>query len=194
MPQLKHTLAARLEQIGNGFLEAARSGYPEQIEAAAAAIAQAFATGGKLLAFGNGGSAADAEHFCAELVVRFQDTRRALPAVALVSNASILTACANDFSYEAVFARQIEALGAAGDVAFAISTSGHSPNVIRGLEAARRRGLCTILLTGPQPGGAREHCDVLLCAPGADTARIQELHVATYHLICESLDQRFATP
>ena len=192
MPQLKHTTAAKLEQIGHGFLEAARSHYPVEIEAAATAIGDALASGHKLLVFGNGGSAADAQHFCAEMVVRFQHKRRALPAISLVTDTSVLTACANDFSFDAVFARQIEALGVPGDVAFAISTSGDSLNVIRALEAARGQGLHTILLTGPRRGAACDHCDVLLAAPGADTARIQELHLAAYHLICELLDERFS--
>jgi D-sedoheptulose 7-phosphate isomerase len=191
---LKHTLAARLEEIGQGFLEAARSDFPAQIEAAAAAIGDALASGRKLLAFGNGGSAADAEHFCGELVVRFQAERRALPAIALVSNPSVMTACANDVSYDSVFARQIEALGAPGDVAFGISTSGNSASVVCALEAARRQGLCAILLTGPNRGRATAHCDLLLSAPGATTARIQELHLAAYHLISELLDQRFSSP
>jgi len=185
------TLAARLTEIGELFQKAAASDYPAQIEKAAEIIADALAGGHKLLAFGNGGSASDAQHFCGELVVRFQTHRRALAALALVNDPAVLTACANDFAYREVFARQIEALGQKGDVAFALSTSGSSPNVIRALEVARAQGLVTILLTGPNPGPAREFCDVLVSAPGENTARIQELHLAAYHLIAEFLDLRF---
>jgi D-sedoheptulose 7-phosphate isomerase len=184
-------LASRLAEIGELFQQAAGSDFPAQIERAAALVADALASGHKLLAFGNGGSATDAQHFCGELVVRFQTHRRALAALALVNDAAVLTACANDYSYREVFARQIEALGKKGDVAFALSTSGSSPNVIRALEVARAQGLTTILLTGPHPGPAREFCDVLVSAPGENAARIQELHLAAYHLISELLDQRF---
>jgi D-sedoheptulose 7-phosphate isomerase len=189
---MKHALRARFEEIGNGFLEAAQSAYPQQIATAADVIARSMEAGGKLLVFGNGGSAADAQHFAGELVVRFQTTRRALPAIALVTDSVVLTACSNDVSFDTVFARQLEALGAPGDVAFAISTSGNSPNVVCALETARRRKLHTILLTGTQPGKAAACCDLLLAAPGANTARIQEVHVASYHMICELLDARFS--
>lgn len=182
-------IASTLKEIGRSFSEAAESGYAEAVAAAASAIGDAFERGNKLLVFGNGGSAADAQHLCAELVVRFVKERRPLPAIALTCDASVLTACANDYSYAEVFARQIEALGLPGDVAVAISTSGKSPNVIRALEAARSRGLSTILVTGP--GISPDNCDVVVSAPGSNTARIQELHLAAYHLICELLDARF---
>jgi len=191
MQQQTSALAAKLAEIGELFQQAAASGYPAQIEQAAVAIGDALATGHKLLAFGNGGSATDAQHFCGELVVRFQTHRRALAAIALVSDSAVLTACANDYSYREIFARQIEALGQPGDVAFALSTSGSSPNVIRALEVARERGLVAILMTGPHPGPAREFCDLVVAAPGDSTARIQEMHLAGYHLIAELLDLRF---
>ena len=185
------TLATRLAEIGELFEQAAASEYPAQIERAALLIGDALQQGHKLLAFGNGGSATDAQHFCGELVVRFQTHRRALAALALVSDAAVLTACANDYSYREVFARQIEGLGQPGDVAFAISTSGSSPNVVRALEVARSQGLTTILLTGLNPGPARDCCDLLISAPAGNTARIQELHLAAYHLISELMDVRF---
>src|SRR5712691_9987786 len=191
MPNQTSTLAARLAEIGDLFQQAAGSDFPSQIEQAATLIADALANGHKLLAFGNGGSATDAQHFCGELVVRFQTHRRALAAIALVNDAAVLTACANDYTYREVFARQIEALGQKGDVAFALSSSGSSPNVIRALEVARAQGLVTILLTGPHPGPARDFCDLLVSAPGENTARIQEMHLAAYHLIAELLDVRF---
>jgi D-sedoheptulose 7-phosphate isomerase len=185
-------IALRLKEIGRMFSEVSESGYAGTVAAAAAAIGDALERGNKLLVFGNGGSAADAQHICGELVVRFERERRPLPAIALSSDAAVLTACANDYSYAEVFARQIEALGVAGDVALGISTSGSSPNVVRGLEAARSRGMFTILLTGPSKGKAADCCDLVLAAPGCNTARVQELHLASYHLICEILDARFS--
>ncbi|HEY7338656.1 MAG TPA: SIS domain-containing protein [Bryobacteraceae bacterium] len=190
-PQRSAT-STRLGEIGRMFSEAADSGFPEAIEAAAAAIGDAIENGHKLLVFGNGGSAADAQHLCGELVVRFERERRALPAIALTCDAAVLTACSNDYEYAEIFARQIAALGTPGDVALGISTSARSPNVIRGLEAARSKGMFTILLTGAQSCAATPICDLVLAAPGDKTARIQELHLAAYHLICEILDARFS--
>jgi D-sedoheptulose 7-phosphate isomerase len=191
------TTSLRLREIAEVFSQAAKSAFPESIESAAASIGDALEKGGKLLVFGNGGSAADAQHLCGELMVRFQQERRPLPAIALVSDAAVLTACANDFDYEQIFARQIAALGAPGDVALAISTSGESPNVVRALETARSRRMFTILLTGAaacSKGCPAARCaDLVLAAPAAATARIQELHLAAYHLICEILDARFSS-
>ena len=183
-------IASRLKEIGRGFLEAGESGYAESIEIVATAIGDALARGNKLLIFGNGGSAADAQHISAELVVRFERERRPLPAIALTCDTSVLTACSNDYAYTEVFARQIEALGLPGDVALGISTSGTSRNVLRAFEVAKSRGLVTILITGP--GRPSNGCDLVLAAPGGNTARIQELHLASYHLICEILDARFS--
>jgi len=186
------SVALRLKEISGTFAAASESGYAESISKAGIVIGDALERGNKLLVFGNGGSAADAQHICGELIVRFERERRPLPAIALAGDAAVLTACANDYSYQEVFARQIDALGTAGDVAFAISTSGASPNIIRGLQAARTRGMVTILLTGPSPGKASDGCDLVVAAPGRNTARVQELHLAGYHLICEILDARFA--
>ncbi len=185
-------VARYFEEIGAAFTLAAASGYPAQVEEAGARIADALKARRKLLVFGNGGSAADAQHICGELVVRFRSERRALPAIALGCDAAVLTASGNDYSFAEVFVRQIEALGEPGDVALGISTSGNSPNIVRAFEVARRRGLFTILLTGPVEGKACGVCDLVLAAPGGNTARIQELHVASYHAICEMIDQRFA--
>lgn len=167
--------------------------YAAEVAQAAVVIGDAFAAGGKLLAFGNGGSASDAQHLCGELVVRFQNHRRALPAISLCSDPAVLTACGNDYSYRHVFARQVEALGNAGDIAAAISTSGESENVIAALQTARERGLRSVLFTGPKPSRAAEIADHVLRAPGSNTARIQELHLASYHAICELLDVRFSS-
>lgn len=167
--------------------------YAADVARAAAVIGDAFKRGNKLLAFGNGGSASDAQHLCGELVVRFQKHRRGLPAVSLCSDPAVLTACGNDYSYSRVFARQVEALGNPGDIAVAISTSGESENVIQALQTAAERGLQAILFTGKKNCRAASHAGIVLRAPGANTARIQELHLASYHAICELLDARFSS-
>lgn len=186
------TVAAHFDEVAQLFRKAAQSGFPAQVGEAAARIGDAFEQGNKLLIFGNGGSASDAQHLCGELVVRFKRNRRALPAMALCCDAAVMTACGNDFSYEDIFARQIEALGQPGDVALGISTSGNSLNVMRAFEAARARGLATILLTGQKQGPACNGCDLVLAAPAPDTACVQELHLAAYHSMCELLELRFA--
>lgn len=173
------------------FENASQSAFPEAVAEAARLLGDAYERGGKLLVFGNGGSAADAQHLCGELVVRFQKNRRALGAIALCCDAAVMTACANDFAYVEVFARQIEALGRSGDIALGISTSGSSPNVLKGLQTARSLGLQTILLTGQIALENAAQFDLVLAAPGSNTARIQELHLAAYHMICELIDDRF---
>jgi D-sedoheptulose 7-phosphate isomerase len=155
---------------------------------AASSIVQALGAGGKVLAFGNGGSAGDAQHLVAELVGRFQKERAGFAAVALTADSSLLTSVANDYGFERVFARQIDALGAAGDVAFGISTSGVSPNVIAALEAARARGLRTIALTGRDGGKAGRVADVHINVPDDCTARVQEVHITLIHAICEIVE------
>jgi D-sedoheptulose 7-phosphate isomerase len=179
------------EEMASLFLRVAESEYPKNIEKAAQLIGDTFEAGGKLLIFGNGGSASDAQHLAGEMVVRFQTNRCALPALALSADSTVLTACANDFAYSQIFARQVEAFGAPGDVALGISTSGKSSNVICGLEAARRQHLQTILLTGASGAQSEGEWDLVLAVPSVITARIQEVHLATYHLICEFIDQRF---
>jgi len=156
---------------------------------AAAAVSAALTRGGTLLAFGNGGSAADATHIAAELVGRFLEERRALAAVSLSDNASAVTAIANDYGYEYVFARQIEALGRAGDVALGLSTSGRSANVVAGLEAARAAGLTTIALTGGDGGPVGACADLSIVAPSEATPRIQECHTTIAHVLCELIEQ-----
>jgi D-sedoheptulose 7-phosphate isomerase len=164
--------------------------YFSNVTAACAALHEAFVSGGKVLVFGNGGSATDAQHIAAELVGRFATLdRKALPAIALTTNQAIITAWSNDHSFEDVFARQIEALGRPGDVAWGISTSGNSPNVVKALKRARAIGLTTIGLTGQGGGLVAEHCDVLIAAPLTETPRIQEVHLITYHAICARLEE-----
>ncbi len=188
IPQL--SIAQRFLEVAQSFLQAAESNYPAAVERAANRIADVFEDGKKLLLFGNGGSASDAQHLCAELVVRFEKNRRALPAIALCSDGAALTACGNDYSFKDVFARQIEALGQPGDVALGISTSGNSPNVLEALGVARKLGLLTILLTGSQNGPACREAGIVLAAPGQNTARIQEFHLVSYHCMCEIVEAR----
>lgn len=145
----------------------------------------------KLLVFGNGGSAADAQHLATEMTVRFRKTRMALPAIALTTDTSALTATGNDFGFDLVFARQIEALGAAGDVAIGITTSGRSPNVLAAFHAARKKGVFCIALTGESGAHLSEIADVVVVVPSTDTARIQEMHITIVHALCAVLDQKF---
>ena len=161
----------------------------EPVAAAAAAILAASNEGGKVLVFGNGGSAADAQHLATDLVGRFQRERRALAAVALTADSSLLTAVANDYAFDRVFVRQIEALGLRGDLAFGISTSGRSTNVVEGLRAARARGLRTIALTGRDGGPAGALADIHINVPDPSTARVQEAHRTLIHAICELVER-----
>jgi D-sedoheptulose 7-phosphate isomerase len=164
--------------------------YLVTVVAAAELLLDAISSGRRVFVFGNGGSAADAQHIAAELVGRFSQERPALPAIALSTNTALVTAWSNDKGYEDAFARELSALAQAGDVAWAISTSGNSPSVVRALQFARHAGLRTIGLTGEKGGEIRGYCDVLIAAPATDTPRIQELHVVTYHAICALLEER----
>jgi D-sedoheptulose 7-phosphate isomerase len=151
-------------------------------------IAASLKAGGKVLTFGNGGSAADAQHLAGELVGRFRRDRAALPALALTTDPSVITAIGNDLGYEAIFRRQVEAHGRAGDVAVAISTSGRSPNVLEALRLARKNGLVTVGLSGKGGGPMAELVDHLLDVPHADTPRIQEVHGMIVHILCEIVE------
>ena len=170
--------------------EAQRGDALEPAVRAAALIARALASGHKVLVFGNGGSAAEAQHFAAELAGRFVLERRALPAVALTTDTSILTAVGNDYGFDRVFSRQIEALGQPGDVAFGISTSGHSANVIEALRAARAGGLATVALTGRDGGEMAREADEHVNVAASTTARIQEVQLTLIHVICEIVERR----
>lgn len=150
----------------------------------------AIRSGGKILFFGNGGSAGDAQHLATELAVRFHADRPAIAALALTTDTSTLTAAGNDIGFESIFARQIEAIGRPGDLALGISTSGKSPNVLRALEVAREGGLVAAGLTGGTGGDMRELTDVLLVVPSSDTARIQEMHITLGQLLCGALEHR----
>ena len=163
------------------------------IERACRMLIEALEGGRKLLLFGNGGSAADSQHIAAELVGKLLVKRRALPAIALTTDTSNLTALANDFGYETVFQRQVEALGQPGDVAIGLSTSGHSPNVLAAVKTAREMGLKTMALTGRDGGPLGRLVDVALIVPSDSTQRIQESHITTGHILCELIEQRFAS-
>lgn len=176
-------LAAVFEETAGAHGRFAANGL-DSVAQAAEAIRRATAAGRKVLAFGNGGSAGDAEHLAAELVGRFERERPALSAVALSSDSSVITAIANDHGYERVFSRQIEALGLEGDVAFGISTSGRSRNVDAGLATARARGLVTIALTGRDGGAMGRNVDIHINVAELSTARIQEVHRTILHAMC----------
>lgn len=161
------------------------------LDAMADAIVAAFRSGARLYVFGNGGSAADAQHIAAELVGRFKVNRAALPAVALTTDTSGLTAIGNDYGFERVFERQVEGLVRAGDVAWAISTSGNSPNVIRGARAAIERGAFLIGFTGAGGGELAPLCQLVFRSPHSDSDRIQEAHLLAYHYICGRVEVAF---
>jgi D-sedoheptulose 7-phosphate isomerase len=169
--------------------ERARTRDTMPLFAAVAAIVKAVKAGGKVLVFGNGGSAADAQHMAAELVGRFERERAAIAAIALTTDTSVLTAVANDYGFERVFARQIEALGRRGDVALAISTSGASKNVIAAVEAARAAGLIVVVLSGRDGGALGRTADIHVNVPERDTARVQEVHRTLLHVLCELVER-----
>ena len=178
------TLAALATRVGEE--------YAETIAAIADTYVAALRAGGTLFFAGNGGSAADAQHLATEYVVRYQSNRPALRAVALTTDSSLLTACANDMGFDEVFARQVEALARAGDVLSLHSTSGDSPNVIRGAQAAKARAVTVVGFLGHSGGRLKDLTDVVLIVPSDDTARIQEIHLAIEHVICEMVEERLA--
>lgn len=160
----------------------------ENIRKAAFAAALSLARNGKILFCGNGGSAADAQHLAGEFVNRFLINRPALPGLALTTDTSVITAIANDFNFNQIFSRQVEAFGAPGDMLLAISTSGNSANVIEALQTARQRGLQTVGLTGAGGGAMAQLCDLLIDVPSTFTPLIQEVHLACEHLFCQLTD------
>lgn len=163
------------------------------VAALAARITDSLERGGTVLTFGNGGSAAEAQHFAGELLGRFRATRRPLRAIALSTDSSVVTCIANDFSYDDLFARQVEAMARPGDVVVGISTSGRSENVVRGLRVARERGAVAVAWTGADPGSAGEAADIVIAAPSTTTARIQEVHTLVMHTICVGIEAWDAT-
>jgi phosphoheptose isomerase len=187
-------LAARVREYLERSAEvkrAAATACAADIARAAELVVACYARGGKVLFCGNGGSAADCQHLAAELVssLNHDRPRRALPGLALTTDTSFLTANANDFGFEHVFERQVEALGQAGDVLVGITTSGNSPNVLRALERARAQGLGTILFSGGTGGKARALADVAVLAPSGETQHIQEVHIAAGHVLCALVEE-----
>lgn len=189
-----HEMKETIRKIFEESIEAKRSFFEEQTEDLIRVIhliADAFTNQRKLLLFGNGGSAADAQHIAAEFVNRFQIERPPLPAIALTTDTSAITSIANDYDYVEIFAKQVKALGLPGDIAFAISTSGNAANVIRGIEMCRSLGITTIGLTGGDGGRMRSLVDHALVVSGStNTARIQESHILIAHTVCEMVDRQ----
>ena len=175
------------EQIKN--LEDLRnSDYADNLEKITQVIVKSLKKGGKVLIAGNGGSAADSQHISAELIGRFMKERKALPAIALTTDSSILTCMGNDYGYDAIFKRQVEGLGNKGDIFIGISTSGNSKNIVEAAEEANKKGLITIGLLGKDGGKLKEMCDYNITFPYKETARIQEHHIMTYHMMCEFIE------
>ena len=188
------TLASRIQQQFTDSAQTkqqALAAMAGPIEAAVRAMVTSLKSGGKVMACGNGGSAADSQHFAAELLNRFEKERPPLAGIALTTDTSTLTSIANDYRYEDVFAKQVQALGKAGDVLLAISTSGNSPNVIEAMHKAHAQGITVVALTGKQGGkmaALLAPTDIHLCVPAERTARIQEVHLLTIHCLCDGID------
>ncbi|MGB2898967.1 MAG: SIS domain-containing protein [Candidatus Acidiferrum sp.] len=188
-------MASHAEEIRRQLAESARvkQSLPdelvERISQLAEKSAAALRAGGKIVFFGNGGSAADALHLAAELVVRLRAERKGLAALALTTNPSVLTAAGNDYGFERIFSRQIESLVAANDILVALSTSGNSPNILRGVEAGRARGAYLVAFTGETGGALAGKVDLLLNVPSRDPQRIQESHITIGHIVCSLIEQ-----
>jgi D-sedoheptulose 7-phosphate isomerase len=175
-----------LGQVIKDFFSQKSNPFPKMVDA----VSEGLKDGRKILVFGNGGSAAEAQHFAAELVNKFLKVRKPIRAIALTTDTSTLTSVANDSSYDQVFSRQIEALGDEGDIALALSTSGTSPNIIEALKTARKKGLLTVAMTGQGGGKLVPLVDYLLDVPSAETPRIQEVHLLLLHLLAQALEDR----
>jgi len=193
MQKLQEIIRSRFEE-SLAVVRQAGEKLSERIEEAAGLIIASYNADGGLYAFGNGGSAADAQHIASELVGRFLIERKALRAQALTTDSSVLTSVANDYDFETIFSRQLEACGRPGDIALAISTSGNSHNVLDGLRTARAIGMKTIALTGPGGGQCAQFADILLDVgdAGAPTPRVQEAHMVIYHVLCELVEAAIA--
>ena len=185
------SLQARFQAAFTDSIELKRRVLNEQgpqVTATAELLAQVFASGGRVLIFGNGGSAADAQHLAAEFVNRFQVERPPLAALALTTDTSIITAVGNDYDFMEIFAKQVRALGKPGDLAWGISTSGNSPNVVAGLTTARELGLKTLALSGGDGGPVAAAADMALTVPSHNTPRVQEVHITIGHVLCDLVD------
>ena len=178
----------RIEQVLDTFRQLGAESTAAAVEASIAKIVASFKAGGKLLILGNGGSAADAQHFAGEMVGRFYFDRDPLPTIALSTDTSVITCVGNDYSFDEIFSRQVRALATDRDVVFGISTSGNSENVYRAFLAAREAGAATVLLTGARKGRIETISDVVIAVPSSDTPRIQEMHLFVEHFICENVE------
>jgi D-sedoheptulose 7-phosphate isomerase len=186
----EQTIRHHLAQSRDSLARAANDQtFIDSICAGAALIETCFSQGGKLLIAGNGGSAADSQHIAAELVGRYRRDRRAMPAIALTTDTSVLTSIGNDYGFDQIFVRQLRALSRPGDVFLALSTSGRSPNVLAALAAARDAGVGTMGFTGEAAESFTPLCDIVVAAPSSDTAVIQQLHLTAAHAICDYLEQ-----
>lgn len=177
----------KLKEISFNFIKLSES-CSSEIENTANVIIKSLKNGGKVIFCGNGGSAADSQHLSAELVGRYLKNRKSLASVSLTTDTSAITAIGNDFSFEEIFSRQLESIGNKGDTLYAISTSGKSKNIIKALETARKLGMQTIGITGANGNNLSNLCDVIIKVPAIRTDRIQEMHIATGHLICEIVE------
>lgn len=187
---MKELVSAALNTHKN-VLEKVMETLQEDIQTACQRVVAVLKSGGKIMFCGNGGSAADAQHLAAELSGRFETERRGLPALALTTDTSVLTAVGNDLGFEHIFSRQVEALAAPGDLLVGISTSGSSPNVLAAFKQARKAGCKTIGLSGRDGGNFSGKCDLNIVVPSPSTARIQEMHILIGHIICVAVDQAF---
>lgn len=186
---MQETVKQNLKEEIQLLQELLNGNYAEKISEVAECILEAIRTEHKILIAGNGGSAADAQHMAAELVVRFEKERQGLPAMALTTDSSILSAGGNDYGFELVYERQIQALGFKDDVFVAISTSGNSENIIRAIQMAKRKQMKVIGMTGKNGGRMKEMCDLCLCISHERTARIQEVHEHTIHTLCQLIEE-----
>lgn len=189
---MKELIEKRFRQQIDNLTSLLNSQYIDELNEAADCVVKALKNGNKILIAGNGGSAADAQHFAAELVGRFLKERRGLPAIALTTDTSILTCVGNDYAFNQIFSRQVDALAKEGDVFIGISTSGNSDNVIEAVKLAEEKKVTTIGFLGKDGGKLKDICDKSLIVPCDTTARVQEAHELSYHIICEIVDEKLA--
>ena len=189
---MANTIIADAVRRHQETVQASANAIMPDAERAAELLLSAFKSGHKLLVCGNGGSAADSQHFAAEFVCKYKKERRELPALALTVNSSVITATGNDYDFDRVFVRQIQALGNEGDVLVAISTSGTSKNVVAGIAEAKTKGIHVIAMTGEGGAALKDKVDVLIAVPSKETARVQEVHELIYHAWCEYIDEFLA--
>ena len=189
---MKNLIKERFQQQIDNLTSLMNSEYVDELDKIANYVVDALSHGNKILIAGNGGSASDAQHFAAELVGRFLKERQGLPAIALTTDSSILTCVGNDYSFDKIFSRQIEALAKEGDIFIGISTSGNSGNVIEAVEQAKKMNVRTIGFLGKDGGKLKEVCDDALIVPCMTTARVQEAQELSYHIICEIVDEKLA--